>query len=208
MHQERSELVFVDIETGGPNPKRHPIIQIAAIAVDGDTLATLETIEAKIRVDERQTTKYALRNSYSRKVWQENALPEDEAAQRFAAFLKRHATCPEVSRSGAEFRLAQICAHNAEFDMAFLNAWYERLGIFWPARRQPLCTLQRSLWHFFENPSPTPPPNYRLDTLCQHFGVQFIAADAHDALGDVRATVALYRALVARTVAIPYSTAA
>ena len=205
---EHTKLVFLDLETGGPDSDRHPIIQIAAIAVDGETLATFETIELKVRFDERRATKYALRkNSYSRRIWQEQALPEVEAARRFADFLRHHATFPGLSRDGTEYRLAQLVAHNAAFDAAFLHAWYERLKLFCPARHQALCTLQRCLWHFFENPSCTP-RNFRLETLCDHFGVPFSAADAHDALGDVRATVALYKALVARTTAVPYSTAA
>jgi len=205
---EHTKLVFLDLETGGPNPKVHPIVQIAAIAVDGETLSNLETIELKIRIDERQAAKYALRkNSYSRKLWQEHALPAEAAARRFADFLKRHATYPTFSRDGTEYRLAQLVAHNAEFDAAFLQAWYDRLKIFCPARHQVLCTLQRCLWYFFENPSCTP-QNFRLETLCQHFGVPFSAADAHDALGDVRATVSLYRALIARVAAVPNSTAA
>lgn len=30
-------LVFIDLETGGLDPQRHPITQIAAIAVDDQT---------------------------------------------------------------------------------------------------------------------------------------------------------------------------
>lgn len=208
MLQEASELIFIDLETGGPNPIRHPIIQLAAIAVDGATLSALETIEVKVQFDERKAAKYALRkNSYSRRIWQKEALPEEAAALQFADFLKRHATHPAISRDGTEYRLAQLVAHNAEFDAAFLHSWYERLKIFCPARHQALCTLQRCLWYFFENPTRTP-QSFRLATLCEHFGVAFSAAKAHDALGDVHATVGLYRALIARATTIPYSTAA
>lgn len=208
MPAEDSRLVFFDLETGGPSPNRHPIIQIAATALDGATLATLETIELKVSFDERKTTRYALRkNSYSRRVWQQEALSEMEAARRFADFLRRHATYPALTKDGAEYRLAQLVAHNAAFDATFLHAWYERLTIFCPARHQAFCTLQRCLWYFFENPSHTP-QNFRLETLCDHFGVPFSAADAHDALGDIRATVGLYRALIARADAVHLSTAA
>jgi hypothetical protein len=97
-----------------------------------------------------RAAKYALRgkNSYSRKVWQAEALPELDAARRPAHFLKRHATHSEFSRNGAEYRLAQLVAHKAEFDVGFLNSWYERLDMFFPARRQAFCTLQRCLWYF------------------------------------------------------------
>lgn len=196
MSTSHNELVFFDLETAGPNPKRHPIIQIAAIAIDGTTFANRESLELKIRFDERRATKYALRkNSYSRRTWQEHAVNEVEAAMRFADFLKRHATYSEVSRNGVAYRLAQLVAHNAAFDGPFLHAWFERYGMFCPARRQVLCTLQRCLSYFLDNPHLTWPRNFRLATLCQYFGVAFAAADAHDALGDARATAALYHAL-------------
>ncbi len=196
-------LIFVDLETGGPNPNRHPIVQIAAIAVDAVTLTAVDEIELKIQFDERRATKYALRkNSYSRRLWHEQAIPESDAAKRFAEFLRRHASHMDVSRTGKEYRLAQLVAHNASFDAEFLHAWYERLKQFFPARRLALCTLQRSAWYFFENPAGAP-LNLQLTTLCKQFGVSYPAADAHDALFDVRAMVVLYRSLVAREAVSP-----
>lgn len=193
---QHDRLVFVDLETGGVDPKRHPIIQLAAVAVDGTTLEALETLELKIRFDERKANKYALRKySYSRLVWQREALEELEAAAQFSAYLSRHAAHTVLGADGRSFRLAQLVAHNAAFDGAFLQAWYGRLKRFCPARFQLLCTLQRAQWHFFENPSARQPVDFKLGTLCQHFGVPLV--NAHDALGDVRATVGLYRALVA-----------
>lgn len=203
-----STLVFIDLETGGKDPCRHPIIQIAAVAVDGDTLATLDEIELKVKFDERRATKYSIRkNSYSRRIWQEHALPELEAARRLADFLRRHATYKDISRHGNEYVLAQLAAHNAQYDADFLHAWYKRLNQFCPARRQMFCTLQRCLWYFFEHPESTP-RNFELKTLCEHVGVPYSAAAAHDALGDATATVGLYRAIISRQAAAPYSSAA
>ena len=71
-------LTTEDLETGGPIATRHPIIQIAAVAVDGETLTQVDTFEIEIRFDERRATNYALRkNSYSRRLWNEQAEPED-----------------------------------------------------------------------------------------------------------------------------------
>lgn len=196
MDQNTGALVFIDLETGGPNPNRHPIIQLAAVAVDGHTLSTLETVELKIRFDEESANKYSLRkNSYSRISWRDSALPEVESAERFAKFLRRHASSRALAADGREFCLAQLVAHNAAFDGPFLQAWYKRLDIFLPARFQLFCTLQRALWHFFEHPDDVPPHDFKLATLCKHFGVPLTGA--HDALGDVHATVGLYRALLA-----------
>ncbi len=205
MSLQNANLIFCDLESGGPNPKRHPIIQLAAMAVDQATLTQIESIEIKVRFDERKANKYSLRkNSYSRSLWQREAMLEQEAARLFAAFLRRHATHRVISKTGREYGLAQLIAHNAAFDGLFLQSWFERLNLFCPAMGPVFCTLQRCYWYFIENPHLIPPRNFRLTTLCQYFGVPFAAADAHDALGDVCATVALYQALIARQRTIAY----
>jgi DNA polymerase III epsilon subunit-like protein len=189
------KVVFFDLETAGLNPKRHPIIQIAAIACDNEC-EPLEAFEAKIRFDERNANKHSLRkNHYHPGVWAKEAQEEIDAAHRFVDFLRRHATIPMTSSKGAEYQVAQLVAHNAAFDGPFLQAWYERLGIYLPARRQVLCTMQRAIWYYSENQSLLSPKDFKLATLCEHLRVPFHAAAAHEALADVTATVCLYRAL-------------
>lgn len=89
--------------------------------------------------------------------------------------------------------VAQLVAHNAEFDGAFLRKWFERLRLFLPASYRVFCTLHRAMWLFHEDRLLTPPNDFKLGTLCQYFGVALRASQAHDALADVRATVELYR---------------
>lgn len=191
------KLIFIDLEVGGPNPKRHPIIQMAAIAVD-ERLEVLEAFEAKIRFNPKCANAYSLKkNSYHPGIWAQEAHEPKEVAKEFAQFLRRHATVFALSNKGERYEVAQLVAHNAAFDGPFLIEWYERLGVFLPARRQLLCTLQLALWHAAMIAEP-PPANYQLATLCAHFGVPFHAAKAHNALGDVTATVQLYRALATR----------
>ncbi len=188
------QLVFLDLETGGIDPKRHPIIQMAAIAVD-HRLEVLEAFEAKIQFDRKRASAYSLRkNHYHPGVWVREAREAVNVAKDFAEFLRRHATVSAISADGNEYRLAQLVAHNAAFDGPFLTAWYEKLKQFLPARRQVLCTLQLALWHSALSGKP-PPASHTLSTLCAHFGIPYHAANAHEALADVAATVQLYRAL-------------
>jgi DNA polymerase III epsilon subunit-like protein len=183
--------VYFDIETGGLNPKRHPIIQIAAIAVT-DRLEPIEAFEAKIRFDERDANRNSLRkNHYHPGVWAKEALEPREAVKSFGEFLRRHATITLLSSSGKPYQVAQLAAHNAAFDGAFLQSWYERLRTFLPARCQVLDSLQLAMWFFQLNTNEPPPADFKLATLCRHFGVDFHAAIAHDALADVSATVRL-----------------
>lgn len=191
------KLIFLDLEVGGPNPKRHPIIQLAAIAVD-ERLEVLEAFEAKIRFTPKCANAYSLRkNSYHPGTWAQEAREPKEVAKELAQFLRRHATVSALSNKGERYEVAQLVAHNAAFDGPFLIEWYERLGVYLPAKRQLLCTLQLALWHF-AMAAESPPANYQLATLCAHFGVPFHAAKAHDALGDATATVQLYQAIVSR----------
>lgn len=195
--EKEGAFVFVDIETAGIDPKRHPILQIAAIAAD-QQLRPLEGFEAKAQFDDAKANKNSLRkNHYSRGVWATEAIPAKEVAKQFADFLRRHASIPVVSSSGATYRVAQLVAHNAAFDGPFLTAWFERQGIFLPAKRHPLCTMQRAMWYFAERPELRPPSDYKLATLCRLFNVSFHAASAHEALGDATATLGLY-AVMAR----------
>jgi len=190
-----SQLVFFDLETAGIDPKRHAIIQVAAIAV-GRELEPIEAFEAKIRFDERRANKNSLRkNHYRAGVWAKEAQDEKDAAKAFAEFLRRHASIPQTSSKGEEYRVAQLVAHNAAFDGPFLDAWYARLGVFLPARRLVLCTMQRAMWHVSEHVPLVPPKDFKLSTLCQYWGVPFHAAAAHEALSDVSATVSLYQVM-------------
>lgn len=203
-----SKIVFFDLETAGLDHRRHPIIQIAAIAV-GPALASLESFEVKVRFDSAKANRNSLRkNHYSRGTWANEAVEPLYAARRFARFLRRHATAPVLASDGRKRYLAQLAAHNAAFDGPFLQAWFAKLGVFLPARRQVLCTMQRSLWHFSERPVSQQPRDYKLATLCQHFGVPFHAAAAHEALADVTATLELYRRLAAAYVRTPFALSA
>ena len=190
------KIIFLDLETCGLDQDRHPVIQIAAVAVDAG-LCELETFEIKIRFDEAEANPATLqKNHYCRQLWKRRGVEPLEAAHRFAAFLRRHATVDMFSKDGRRYQVAQLVAHNGErFDGPFLHAWYQRLGVFCPARYMVLCTKQRALWLFDEDKTLTPPANYKLGTLCEYFGVRLRDTDAHDAFHDVRATVELYRAM-------------
>jgi DNA polymerase III epsilon subunit-like protein len=190
-------LIFIDLETGALDPRRHPIMQLAAVAIDhaGDVL---EAFEAKLKFDPKRANAHSLRkNHYHPGVWAKDAREPRAVAHEFSEFLKRHASLPALSAQGKTYKVAQLVAHNAAFDGPFLTTWYDKLNLYLPARRLALCTMQLAMWQFASGEA-APPANYQLATLCDHFGVPFHAAAAHDALGDVVATVQLFQAL-ART---------
>ena len=188
-------LIFFDLETGGLDPKRNPIIQLAAVSVD-HKLEVIEAFEAKLRFHPRTAKASSLRkNHYNPGVWATDAREPLEVAKDFAAFLRRHATMPALSGRGESYYVAQLVAHNAAFDGPFLNTWFEKLNVYLPAKRLVLCTMQLAMWHFSLS-GDRPPSNFQLATLCEYFDVPFHAAAAHEALGDVSATVGLFQAIV------------
>lgn len=191
-------LVFFDLETGGLDWTRHPITQIAAIAVD-EQLNELGTFEAKVDFDIATADPKALEaNNFDRAVWDREAQSVGRVCSEFSAFLKRFADVRMISqRTGNPYTVAQLVGHNAaSFDGPFLQAFYQKQGAFLPASYRVMCTLQRAIWHFHERPDVIPPADYKLGTLCDALGI--VLENAHDALADVRATVALYRCLVNR----------
>ena len=187
-------LVFIDLETAGGEPWR-PIMQLAAVAVNSD-LRVLDTLEAKLHFDDSFADPNTLRGSrYCAAQWRREARPVHEVLHEFSALLRRHATVDQLSNTGTVYQVAQLVAHNAAFDALFLKNWFQRFSEFLPASPRVLCTMQRAIWLFHENKQLTPPNDFKLATLCEYFGVSYPKEHAHDALADVEATLALYRAM-------------
>lgn len=163
-------LVFVDVEARG-NKSKPAINQIAAIATD-NKLHEIAGFEAKVTCKQDAT----------------------KVAREFANFLTRNATRERFNAQGELFRVAQLVAHNAKFDIEILRNWYRQQNIFLPADFLPLCTVQLAMW-YFQTHELTPPKNFKLTSLCNRFNIKHLPSDAHDAFRDIRATVLLCRKL-------------
>ena len=108
-------LVFVDIELA-PVGRRRAILQIAAIAVSR-TLVEQESFEAKIRLDEsRIRTSKVPNRHFDLRQWREEGRSAKAVACDFARFLSRHASATVAGADGRQLIVAQLVAHNAEFD--------------------------------------------------------------------------------------------
>jgi DNA polymerase III epsilon subunit-like protein len=191
----RTRTVYLDLETGGVRPE-HPIIQIAAVAIDNATWQEVDAIEMKLGFDPSQADPEALRlNHYDTAVWHAEAVIPSQARLQFARFLERHKTIQLISkRTGNPYRVAQLAGHNAaSFDGPRLQKFFRDAGAFLPADPRVLDTLQRALWWFQERR--LRPADYRLNTLCAYFGIPIRPEGAHEALADVRLTVELARHL-------------
>lgn len=180
-------IVYFDFETGGLTPA-HPDIQLAAVAVD-QTGVIVASLERKIQFDPATADPEALRmNSYDPEVWEREAKPEEMVVTEFAGFLKRFSDVEMISkRTGRPYKVARLAGYNAAtFDGPRLQAMFQRYGAFLPAHPQVMCVLNLALWAFHGKSDR--PKSMKLGDVCEFFGIPI---DAHDALHDVRATVAL-----------------
>jgi DNA polymerase III subunit epsilon len=186
-------MVYFDLETAGLLP-HHPDIQLAAIAVDPGGVE-VETFEAKIEFDVPAADPRALElNHYTPEAWAKAEAPI-RVVSRFTDFLDRHKSLEMVSqKTGRPYQVAILCGHNAaSCDGPRLQALFKHWGRFLPADPRVRCTCQRALWWFHEHPGNVLPENYKLATLCEYFGIPVV--ESHEALADVRLTIALARAL-------------
>ena len=199
-------FVALDTETGGLDPQRHPLIQIAAVAVSN--LEVVETFERKLSFDLETADPEALRhNSFDHEVWKREMVEPREAATELSGFMRRHQSVEMFSkRTGQAYLLAQVVGHNIRFDLDFLRVLFEKYGLFRPWSPVALDTMQLAAWAQFaggsmgdlyalERPASLP-KSLKLTDLCAHYGIEI---KAHDALSDVMACVELVRVMTRRT---------
>jgi DNA polymerase III alpha subunit (gram-positive type) len=187
-------LVYFDLETGGLSRERHPIIQLAACATDaaGEIVAEFEQ---KIAFDPARATQRALRMNHFQAVDWLGAQGERAVLEEFSAWLQPYCTIPKTSKNGETRLLAQLGGHNAGgFDLPFLQTAYRRCKLPFPADYHVFDTVAAA--HLLTMLGAPRPKSYKLVDLCASFGVEI--DKAHDALGDVRATAKLAKALTSR----------
>lgn len=173
-------FAVVDVETSGLSVRRARVLQVGVVTVDADG-----------RVLDRWGTLVRPRSR-----WWFRVGPRRIHGIRRRAL--RRAPAAEVVLDELIARLdgAVFVAHNAAFDLAFLQAFARRAGRTLPVD-EPLCTLtlSRAL-------DPDRRESHRLGDLCHRYGVELTRA--HDALADAEATAALLpRLLAAHTIATP-----
>ena len=170
-------FAVVDVETSGLSSRRHRILQIGVVTIEGDG-TVLDQWSSLVRlawpwsrVGPRRVhgiTRRALRG----------APPADEA----------------LAELGRRLDGAVFTAHNADFDAGFIQRAAARSGVDLDLHKR-LCTLQLSRWL-----DPDRRFAHGLPDLCARYDVPI--ERHHDALHDARATAAvLPHLLVAHGVA-------
>ncbi len=160
-------FAVVDVETSGLSEKRHHVLQVGVVVVDGAG-AVLDRWSSLVAPRSRWWFRVGpteLHGIHRRDV--RSAPPAAEVLARLAELLQ-----------GTRF-----VAHNAEFDMAFLKKAASSNGITL-AMDQPLCTLRLS-----RQLDPERQLSHRLGDMCARYDIQLTRP--HDALADADATAAV-----------------
>ncbi|OYQ71347.1 ribonuclease T [Wohlfahrtiimonas chitiniclastica] len=179
--------VVVDVETGGLNPKKDALLEIAAVFLDIDDNGMMKTthhvsthIEPApnlgINPESMKINGIKLDNPFRM------AIPEKEALTRVFTAVRE-----EVRRQGCT--RAILIGHNAHFDLAFLNAAIER------------CYIKRSPFHPFSvlDTASLSALAFGQTVLAKSAiaaGMTWDAADAHSALYDTQQTAELFCKIV------------
>lgn len=160
-------FTVVDVETTGFDPGSERILQVAAVVVDGngDVVDSFDTI---VRPESPEEYRHGAEHIHG--------ISEDDVARGMPLreALERVWTMSE----GRWFT-----AHNAKFDIGFLHAESERVGI---ERRVDRYIDTLELARMADRDRSR---KHTLSALCEHYGIEF--GRAHEALADATATARL-----------------
>lgn len=188
-------MIVLDLETAGLD-ETDPIIQIAAVAVNPlwDILGEFE-VKLEFDVTKPEYREALTLNHFDPTTWHNEAVSPCRAALQFQAFCKPYKDVPMVSKcTGKPYSVARLAGYNAlTFDAPRLQKLFRDTDNFLPCHYRVLDVLQLVQW-WFEISGETPPPEFKLGVVLEHFGISSCAG--HDALVDARNTVKLGKILM------------
>lgn len=160
-------FAVVDVETSGLSLRRHHVLQVGVVVVDGDG-----------EVIDRWSSLVAPRSRWFFRVGPTSIHGIHRRQVRAAP--PAPVVMAELARriDGARF-----VAHNAPFDVAFLRKASRRSGVELSIH-DPLCTLRLS-----RALDPDRTLSHRLGDVCSRYDIELIRP--HDALADADATAAV-----------------
>lgn len=159
-------FAVVDVETSGLSLRRHHVLQVGVVLVDG---------EGTVR--DRWSSLVAPRHR-----WWFRVGPTRLHGIRRRDLVGAPPAADVLRELAARIGDARFVAHNAPFDIAFLQKASRRTGVPVPMH-EPLCTLRLS-----RALDPERTLSHRLTDVCARYDIELVRP--HDALADADATAA------------------
>lgn len=155
-----SRCIVFDLETTGLSVERgHRIIEIGAVAVNEEIME--EEFQSLIYTD-KPITKVAQK---IHGITAEMLAKQPDAKEVLSAFRRFVGT-------------STLVAHNAAFDIAFLQREFMRARLLLNGRHKCTLMISRKLFPAL--------PNYKLETVARHLGIPANMRKLHRALEDAR----------------------
>lgn len=160
-------FAVVDVETSGLSLRRHHVLQVGVVVIDGEGA-----------VHDRWSSLVAPRHR-----WWCRVGPTRLHGIRRRDLVGAPPAADVLRELAVRIGDARFVAHNAPFDIAFLQKASRRAGVEVPVH-QPLCTLRLS-----RALDPERTMSHRLADLCARYAIELVRP--HDALADADATAAV-----------------
>ena len=185
-----AKVLLLDTETTGLHEKYNGVVQIAGIVKINGKEAERFNIKCRpFPSDNVEQEALAVTGNTLEEImsWQD---PKD-AYKELLSILGKYVN--KYAKTDKFF----FCGYNAEFDMRMMRGWFNKHGDkyfgswFW---FPPICAMQLSAVHAQEVRHLL--PNFKLETVCKHFGVEFNKEEAHDAFYDIAKTEQLMELLM------------
>ncbi|GAA5514300.1 3'-5' exonuclease DinG [Deinococcus carri] len=173
-------IIFVDTETGGRDPARHPLLTIglATLTPQGEVTRPLHL---RLRHEHYEVEAEAMAvNGIDLTTHHAQAQPPEEVADAVRAYAR------EVGR-------VMLGGHNLTYDLGFLRPLLPDLNTVFRRGRVDTKLSAQFLIHAGLLPRKVGTP---LEQLAEHFGLEY---QAHDALEDARTTAQVYAELLRLT---------
>ncbi|WP_102128252.1 3'-5' exonuclease [Deinococcus planocerae] len=173
-------IIFVDTETGGRDPLRHPLLTVGLVTLTPQGEVT-RPLHLRVRHERYDVEEEAMSvNGIDLEAHHAAAQPPGEVAQA-------------VRRYAGEVGRVMLGGHNLHFDTGFLRTLLPDLGGVFRRGRVDTKLSAQFLIHAGLLPRKVGTP---LDQLAGHFGFEY---RAHDALEDAVVTARVYAALLRLT---------
>jgi DNA polymerase-3 subunit epsilon len=173
------KILYFDTETTGLNPQKNAVIQFAGIVeIDGNVQ---EEIEMKIAPMRDDVIEEKALEVHGMSVEQIKAFPSPK--EQYEELKKILIKYVDPYNKNDKFTPA---GYNVRFDMEMMHSFWKKNGDpYFGGLVNWKCIDALPIMYFLDFTEKVCLDDYKLSTVCDHYG---ISIKAHDALSDIRAT--------------------
>lgn len=176
--------IWIDTETGGLDPKKHSLLQLAAVAEDNGNI--VDRFQTNIFHKDYCVTREALRvNKIDiSKIEPSNTFECRDLATAIGSFIF---FCKKYTQKDKNI---QLCGQNTIFDINFIKEAMNQIGVNYDDHFTRRYVDLQSISLFMKDLKYIDVNSVSMDNLRRYFGIT--NPDSHTALADVEDTITIY----------------